>query len=69
MKAEIIAAKYSFDASYPYRLQGDNQIAKAIEVLPDSQKLAEKAAALHGVPGAGSSDAGTRAAQALPHGE
>lgn len=69
IKAEIIAAKFGFDASYPYRLQGDNQIAKAIEVLPDSQKLAEKAAALHAAPGANSSDAGTRAAQALPHGK
>lgn len=68
LKAEIIAAKFGFDASYPYRLQGDNQIAKAIEVLPDSQKLAEKAAALHATPGSNSSDAGTRAAQALPHG-
>lgn len=68
IKAEIIAAKFGFDASYPYRLQGDNQIAKAIEVLPDSQKLAEKAAAIHAAPGANSSDAGTRAAQALPHG-
>jgi carboxyl-terminal processing protease len=69
VKAEIIAAKFGFDASYPYRLQGDNQIAKAMEVLPDSQKLAEKAAALHAAPGANSSDAGTRAAQALPHGK
>jgi carboxyl-terminal processing protease len=69
VKAEIIAAKFGFDASYPYRLQGDNQIAKAMEVLPDSQKLAEKAAALHATPGANSSDAGTRAAQALPHGK
>ena len=69
IKSEIIAAKFGFDASYPYRLQGDNQIAKAIEVLPDSQKLAEKAAALHAAPGANSSDAGTRAAQALPHGK
>jgi carboxyl-terminal processing protease len=69
LKSEIIAAKFGFDASYPYRLQGDNQIAKAIEVLPDSQKLAEKAAALHSAPGANSSDAGTRAAQALPHGK
>ncbi|HEX7679827.1 MAG TPA: S41 family peptidase [Thermoanaerobaculia bacterium] len=69
IKAEIIAAKFGFDASYPYRLQGDNQIAKAIEVLPDSQKLAEKAAAIHATPGANSSDAGTRAAQALPHGK
>ncbi|HEV7425027.1 MAG TPA: S41 family peptidase [Thermoanaerobaculia bacterium] len=69
LKAEIIAAKFGFDASYPYRLQGDNQIAKAIDVLPDSQKLAEKAAALHSTQGANSSDAGTRAAQALPHGK
>jgi len=69
LKAEIIAAKFGFDASYPYRLQGDNQIAKAVEVLPDSQKLAEKPAALHSAPGANSSDAGTRAAQALPHGK
>ena len=69
LKAEIIAAKFGFDASYPYRLQGDNQIAKAIEVLPDSQKLAEKAAALHPAAGANSSDAGTRAAQAIPHGK
>jgi carboxyl-terminal processing protease len=69
VKAEIIAAKFGFDASYPYRLQGDNQIARAMEVLPDSQKLAEKAAALHAAPGANSSDAGTRAAQALPHGK
>jgi carboxyl-terminal processing protease len=68
LRAEIIAAKFGFDASYPARLQGDNQIAKAIEVLPDSQKLAEKAAALHPAPGASSSDAGTRAAQAVPHG-
>src|SRR3954465_1427536 len=58
LKAEIIAAKFGFDASYPYRLQGDNQIAKAIEVLPDAQKLAEKAAAVHGAPSANSSDAG-----------
>jgi len=69
LKAEIIAAKFGFDASYPYRLQGDNQIAKAIEVLPDSQKLAEKAAALQTAPGANSSDAGTRAAQAIPRGK
>ncbi|MGH9424415.1 MAG: hypothetical protein ACRD3J_30870, partial [Thermoanaerobaculia bacterium] len=68
IRAEIIAAKFGFDASYPARLQGDNQIARAIEVLPDSQKLAEKAAALHAAPGTGSSNAGTRAAQALPHG-
>jgi carboxyl-terminal processing protease len=68
LKAEIIAAKFGFDASYPYRLQGDNQIERAMEALPDSQKLAEKAAAIRTAPGSNSSDAGTRAAQALPHG-
>lgn len=68
LKAEIIAAKFGFDASYPYRLQGDNQIAKAIEVLPEAQKLAEKAAAAHAGGPSKSTDAGSRAAQSLPHG-
>lgn len=43
LKAEIIAAKYGFDASYSYRLQGDEQVAKALELLPDAEKLALKA--------------------------
>jgi carboxyl-terminal processing protease len=66
LKAEIIAAKYGFDASYPFRLEGDSQIEKALEILPESQKLAVKAAEVrsHGVPGA--TDAGSARAQALP---
>src|SRR5437764_318314 len=66
LKSEIIAAKFGFDASYPFRLQGDNQIEKALEVLPESQKLALKAAAMHGRDGNGAPDAGTARAQANP---
>ena len=40
LKAEIVAAKYGFDASYPYRLQGDAQVEKALEIFPEAQKLA-----------------------------
>jgi carboxyl-terminal processing protease len=66
LKAEIIAAKYGFDASYPYRLQGDTQVEKALDVFPEAQKLALQAADVraHG-PGA-SPDAGSRAAQVNP---
>jgi carboxyl-terminal processing protease len=66
LKAEIIAAKFGFDASYPFRLQGDNQIEKALEVLPESQKLALKAAEAHGHAGSGATDAGSARAQASP---
>src|SRR5204863_6298232 len=66
LKAEIIAAKFGFDASYPFRLQGDNQIEKALEVLPESQKLAMKAAEMHGHAGSGATDAGSARAQASP---
>jgi carboxyl-terminal processing protease len=66
LKAEIIAAKFGFDASYPFRLQGDTQIEKALEVLPESQKLALKAAELHNRNEGGASDAGTARAQANP---
>jgi carboxyl-terminal processing protease len=44
LKAEIVAAKYGFDASYPFRLQGDTQIERALELFPDAQKLAGLAA-------------------------
>jgi carboxyl-terminal processing protease len=44
LKAEIVAAKYGLDASYPYRLQGDTQVEKALDVFPDAQKLATLAA-------------------------
>ncbi len=43
LKAEIVAAKYGFDASYPFRLQGDDQVARALEMFPEAQKLAAKA--------------------------
>ena len=66
LKAEIVAAKYGFDASYPYRLQGDNQIEKAIEVFPEAQKLEVAAAASRGNSTANANDAGNRAAQAIP---
>ncbi len=66
LKAEIVAAKFGFDASYPYRLQGDNQIEKALDVFPEAQKLALAAADVRAHGQAGSNDAGTRAAQAIP---
>src|SRR5207237_7526152 len=67
LKAEIVAAKYGFDESYPFRLEGDAQVEKALEVFPQAQKLAAVAAdarAKNGGPGA--TDAGSRAAAALP---
>jgi len=67
LKAEIVAAKYGFDASYPFRLQGDTVVEKGIEVFPEAQKLATTAANLRGrTPGGPENDAGTRAAQANP---
>lgn len=67
LKAEIIAAKYGFDASYPFRLQGDAQVEKALAVFPEAQKLATTAANARGRGSdSRSSEAGTRAAQANP---
>ncbi len=67
VKAEIIAAKFGLDASYPYRLQGDTQVEKAVEVFPQAQKLAALAADMRAHGGAASpADAGSRAAQANP---
>lgn len=43
LKAEIIAAAFGFDASYPFRLRGDEQVARAIEALPDAARLASAA--------------------------
>jgi carboxyl-terminal processing protease len=61
LKAEIVAAKFGFDASYPYRLQGDTQVEKAIELFPEAQKLAAQASEHpNGEPGA--NNAGSRAA-------
>src|SRR5438094_895576 len=66
LKAEIVAAKYGFDASYPFRLQGDDQIEKALDLFPEAQKLAMQAADVRAKGMPGSSDAGSRAAQAIP---
>jgi len=67
LKAEIVAAKFGFDASYPYRLQGDAQVEKAIEMFPEAQKLATLAAQMRGSEGdKRPGDTGTRAAQANP---
>ncbi|HUP61584.1 MAG TPA: S41 family peptidase [Thermoanaerobaculia bacterium] len=67
LKSEIVAAKYGFDASYPYRLQGDAQVEKALEIFPEAQKLAALAAdARANGSGQRPGEAGTRAAQANP---
>jgi carboxyl-terminal processing protease len=67
LKAEIVAAKFGFDASYPFRMQGDAQVEKALEAFPEAQKLATMAADARSRGGdARSSEAGTRAAQANP---
>jgi carboxyl-terminal processing protease len=68
LKAELVADKDGYDASYPYRLHGDAQVEKAISLFPEAQKLAMKAAELrgHDAP-ATKGEAGTRAAQASPH--
>jgi carboxyl-terminal processing protease len=67
LKAEIVAAKYGFDASYPYRLQGDAQVEKALELFPEAQKLATLAADVRARGGeVRDTAASTRAAQANP---
>ncbi len=67
LKAEIVAAKYGFDASYPYRLQGDAQVDKALQVFPEAQKLATVAADVRRHGGEGrEAERSTRAAQANP---
>jgi carboxyl-terminal processing protease len=67
LKAEIVAAKFGFDASYPYRLQGDAQVEKALELFPQAQKLAALAADIRAGGGSGTTgDAAAQAAQANP---
>jgi carboxyl-terminal processing protease len=43
IRAEIVAAKFGYDASYPMRLQGDDQVAKALALFPEADKLAAQA--------------------------
>ena len=66
LKAEIVAAKYGFDASYVYRLQGDAQVERALELFPEAQKLATVAANVRGGSILRENNAGSRAAQANP---
>ena len=66
LKAEIVASKYGYDASYPYRLQGDSQVEKAIAMFPEAQKLASLAAAVRAHGTGNANDAGSRTAQATP---
>lgn len=42
LKAEIVAAKFGYDASYPFRLLGDEQVERAIELFPEAEKLAAR---------------------------
>jgi carboxyl-terminal processing protease len=44
LRAEIVAAKYGYDASYPIRLEGDDQVKKALELFPEAQKLSRLSA-------------------------
>lgn len=67
LKAEIVAAKFGYDESYVYRLEGDPQVEKAIELFPEAQKLAMLAADAHLKEGAKAAGEGaTRAAAAIP---
>lgn len=66
LKAEVIAAKYGFDASYPYRLQGDAQVEKALSLFPEAQKLAIAASTRGQEGNVRPSDTGVRAAQVNP---
>lgn len=43
LKTEIVAAKFGYDASYPYRLMGDEQVEKALELFPQAEELASRA--------------------------
>ncbi|HEU4520515.1 MAG TPA: S41 family peptidase [Thermoanaerobaculia bacterium] len=66
LKAEIVAAKFGFDASYRYRLQGDAQVEKALELFPEAQKLASLAADIRAQGGVAGGTAGAAQAQANP---
>jgi carboxyl-terminal processing protease len=66
LKAEIVAAKYGFDASFPFRVQGDAQVEKALELFPEAQRLATLAASARGRGEGRDNNAGTSAAQANP---
>ncbi len=67
LKAELVAAKFGLDASFPIRLQGDVQVEKALELFPDAQKLATLAANVRaGRENGATGNGGSQAAQANP---
>lgn len=70
LRSEIVAAKFGYDASYPVRLEGDEQVAKAISLFPEAEKLAINAAKARAEALASSEvpSAETRKAQRLPRG-
>jgi len=47
LRAEIVAARFGYDASYPIRLQGDDQVARALELFPEAEKLASQSLSMH----------------------
>ena len=71
LRSEIVAAKFGYDASYPVRLEGDEQVAKAISLFPEAEKLALNAAKARAEALASSEvpSANTRKAQRLPRGQ
>jgi carboxyl-terminal processing protease len=67
LKAEIVAAKFGYDASFVHRLAGDPQVEKALELFPEAQKLATIAASTRSGSGMDSASRATaQAAQAVP---
>lgn len=71
LRSEIVAAKFGYDASYPVRLEGDEQVAKAISLFPEAEKLALNAAKARAEALASSEvpSAETRKAQRVPRGK
>lgn len=44
IRAEIIAARFGYEASYPDRVAADDEVARAADLLPEAEKIAAKAA-------------------------
>ncbi|HVR44557.1 MAG TPA: S41 family peptidase [Thermoanaerobaculia bacterium] len=58
--AELVAVREGFDASYPWRVQGDEQIMEAVRRLPEAERLARSAAAKRGEDVAATREPATR---------
>jgi carboxyl-terminal processing protease len=66
LRAEIVAAKFGYDASYPIRLEGDAQVSRAIELLPEAQKLAAEAVDVRSKQVASGAEGGAKRASSNP---